>query len=146
MSLMRCFASVVLFGLCVGIAYGQDSGGGIIAPPPPPPPAVNGIKFDAPPKDGKNPDSPVEQAVTAKGTITTAAGWTCTKYEFVIKDGLIDVKDSGSKDNPGGAWSFASQGKCTSGNTHSVSVKAYFKETATNKTDEKSVAQTVLVK
>ena len=142
MSLLRCFASVVLFGLCVGFSSGQEPGG--CAPPAP---AVNDVKFDVPGKDMLNPDSPVAKAVTAKGTITTAPGWTCTKYEFVIKELIVNLdKDNGSKANPGGTWSFASQDKCTSGKTHSVSVTAFFMETATKKTMEKAITQTVEVK
>lgn len=82
MSLLRCCASAVLFVLCVGFSWSQEPGG--CAPPQ----ALNGVKFDVPAVGKLNPDSPEETVVTAKGTITTAAGWTCTKYEFTIKEGL----------------------------------------------------------
>lgn len=142
MSLSRCVASVVLFGLCCGFAWGQEPGGGGNPPPPPP---VNDIKFDMPPPGGLNPDSPAAKTVTAKGTITTATGWTCTKFEFsIVEIPALVQTDSGSKDNPGGTWSFIST-KNTSGKSHVVYAKAYFKD-ANGKTEEKEVSQTVSVK
>ena len=139
MSLSRSVASVVLFCLCFGFAYGQEPGPG--APPLP----LNDVMFDVPAAGQKNPDSPAAGTVSAKGTITTAAGWKCTKYEFsIIEIPALLNKDSGGKDNPGGTWSLLSA-KCTSGKTHVVSVTAYF-EDANGKTDDKTVSQTVSVK
>ncbi|MBX9581808.1 MAG: hypothetical protein K2X87_16005 [Gemmataceae bacterium] len=129
---------VLAVGLLSPVALGRN----------PPPPPENKVEWDAPPKNGRNPDSPAAGTITGKGTVTPKPNWKCTKVQGdVVEIPSFKIVAQLSGPPTGNAWSFSTN-KATSNTTCVVTITGYFEEINNpNVTGNKSTTpQTVSVK